>query len=74
MIIAKPIAASAAATPITNKTKTCPKVSPEKLAKVIKVRFTEFNINSIDKKMMITLLRVRTPIVPIMNNIADNIR
>ena len=51
--IARPIAASAAATVKTKNTKICPCKSPKKLEKAIKLIFTANNINSIAINKMI---------------------
>jgi hypothetical protein len=67
MIIAKPTAASAAATAITKNTKSCPTVSPKYEEKVIKVRFAELSISSTHIKTTIAFLLVRTPIIPTEN-------
>ena len=72
--IAKPTAASAAATVITKNTNTCPVTSPRNAEKATKVRLTEFSINSIDINTMIAFRRVTTPTAPIINIIALRIR
>ena len=72
--IAKPTAASAAATAITKKTKICPVAFPRNAENDTNERLMEFNINSIDIKIIIALRLTRTPIIPIVNRIALNIR
>ena len=74
MIIANPTAASAAATDITKKTKSCPATSPKYEEYVISVRFAEFNINSMHIKTTIAFLRVNTPTIPTVNIKALRIR
>ena len=72
--IANPTAASAAATAITKNTIDCPATSPYAEANVIKDKFTAFSIISIDIKITIALLLDKTPMVPIVNKIADKIK
>ena len=73
--IAKPIAASAAATVRVSIAKICPVMSPEKLEKEIKFIFTDRRINSIDIKIIITFfLFKKIPNTPSMNNIAPRKR
>ena len=67
MIIAKPTAASAAATAITKKTNNCPIEFPMYEEKVTKLKFAEFNINSIDINTIIAFLLVNTPATPTTN-------
>jgi hypothetical protein len=69
--MARPTAASAAATAITKNTKICPAGFPRNEEKATKVRLTEFNIISIDINMIITFLLVSTPIVPRINKKAE---
>src|SRR5215213_702786 len=71
MMIASPTAASAAATVITNTTKTCP-VAPYTRENATKVRFTAFSISSTHMKIMIALRRVRTPTTPIVKSAAES--
>src|ERR1051326_1463564 len=73
MMIASPTAASAAATVITKKTKTCP-ATPYTCENATKLRFTAFNISSTHMKTMIALRRVRTPTTPIVNKTAEKKR
>src|ERR1043165_8088490 len=73
MMIARPTAASAAATVMTKKTKTCP-ATPYVCAKATKVRFTALSISSTHMKMMIALRRVSTPTTPIVNRTAEKKR
>src|SRR5213596_407963 len=68
-MMARPTAASAAATAITKKTNTWP-ATPSRCASATKVRFTALSISSTHMKMMIALRRVSTPITPITNRMA----
>src|ERR1043166_8463065 len=70
MMIARPTAASAAATVITKKTNTCP-ATPYACANATKLRFTALSISSTHMKMMIALRRVSTPTTPITNRTAE---
>ncbi len=74
MMIARPTAASAAATAITKKTNNCPIELPRKEENVIKVKFAEFNINSIHIKTIMAFLLINTPATPVMKSAALNIR
>ena len=74
MIIANPTAASAAATAITKKTKSCPVVSPKYDENVMRVKFAELSINSTLIKTTIAFLLVRTPTIPTENIKALSIR
>lgn len=67
MMIAKPMAASAAATVIMKNTKICPFIVPRNVENVINTRFTEFNMSSILMKTIIAFLRINTPITPMEN-------
>ena len=67
MMIAKPTAASAAATAITKKTNNCPIEFPMYEEKVTKLKFAELSINSIDMKTIMALRLVRTPATPTTN-------
>src|SRR5207249_42684 len=69
-MIARPTAASAAATVITKKTITCPSIEPRLRASATKVRLTAFSMSSIAMKMTMTLRRMSTPVVPIANSTA----
>src|SRR3954447_25405756 len=69
MMIARPTAASAAATVIEKKTKICP-AGPYARENATKVRFTALSMSSTHMKMMIALRRVSTPITPIVNRTA----
>src|SRR5262249_20710440 len=73
MMIARPTAASAAATVMTKKTNTCP-VTPYACANATNVRFTALSINSTHMKTMIALRRMSTPTTPITNNTAEKNR
>src|SRR5438093_1874361 len=70
MMIARPTAASAAATVITKNTNTCP-ATPCTCANATNVRFTALSISSTHMKMMIALRRVSTPTTPIVNSTAE---
>src|SRR5262252_2196877 len=64
MMIPRPTAASAAATTITNKTKTCPSSLPSAWLKATKAKFTALSISSMDMKMVMTLrlkMKANTP-------------
>src|SRR5215472_3678479 len=58
MMMARPTAASAAATTMTKKTKTWPETWFHRCEKATKVRLTALSINSIDMKMVM-MLRLR---------------
>jgi hypothetical protein len=64
MMIANPTAASAAATTITKKTNTWPASACQCAANATNERFTPFNINSIDMKMVMMLRLMRNPTTP----------
>src|SRR6266446_10222826 len=68
--MARPTAASAAATAITKKTKTCPPM-PRVCASATKVRFTALSMSSTHMKITITLRRNSTPATPSVNNTAE---
>src|SRR5215213_7892376 len=70
MMMARPTAASAAATVITKNTKTCP-ATPYVCANAMNVRFTALSISSTHMKMMMALRRVSTPTTPIVNRTAE---
>src|SRR3954468_13936177 len=70
MMMARPTAASAAATVMTKNTKTCP-ATPYVCANAMNVRFTALSISSTHMKMMIALRRVSTPTTPIVNRTAE---
>jgi len=74
IIIASPIAASAAATAMIKNTRTCPVTSPRKAEKEINDKLIELNINSIDINIIMAFLLTRTPITPIANNMELNPR
>ena len=70
-IIAKPIAASAAATVKISIVNICPTISPEKIENDIRFMFTANSINSIDINITITFfLFKKMPITPKKNIIA----
>src|SRR5689334_22310745 len=70
MMMARPTAASAAATVMTKNTKTCP-ATPYVCANATNVRFTALSISSTHMKMMIAFRRVSTPMTPIVNSAAE---
>src|SRR6187431_1535194 len=70
MMMASPTAASAAATVITNTTKTWP-AAPYARENAMNVRFTALSISSTHMKMMIALRRVSTPMTPIAKSAAE---
>src|SRR5881394_619996 len=70
MMIASPTAASAAATVITKKTKTCPP-TPYDCANATKVRLTALSISSTHMNTMMAFRRMSTPNTPIVNSTAE---
>jgi hypothetical protein len=74
IMMAKPTAASAAATVIIKNTNIWPVILPKKAENVIKTRFIELSINSMLINTIIAFLLRRTPITPIENNIRARIR
>ena len=74
MIIASPIAASAAATANIKNTNICPFISPRKEENATKDKFIELSISSIDIKIIIAFLLTSTPITPIQNSMVLKIR
>jgi hypothetical protein len=74
MIIARPIAASAAATANIKNTKIWPFISPRKEENATKDKFIELSISSIDIKMIIAFLLTSTPETPIQKSIVLNIK
>src|SRR5271157_1642313 len=74
MIMAKPTAASAAATTITKNTKMCPSSDFSWAANATNVRFTPFSISSIERKIVMILRLIRNPVTPQPNRIALKIR
>src|SRR6266571_2403125 len=69
-MMARPTAASAAATAITKKTKTCPPM-PKVCASATKVRFTALSMSSTHMKITITLRRNSTPATPSVKSTAE---
>ena len=70
-MMAKPIAASAAATVNISIVNICPTISPEKIENDIRFMFTDNIINSIDINITITFfLFKKMPITPKKNIIA----
>lgn len=74
MIIANPTAASAAATVMTKKTKTCPSADPNSREKATKAKLTAFSINSMDINMISIFRLTKTPKTPMVKSTALNIR
>src|SRR3954465_1843397 len=70
MMIARPTAASAAATVITKKTNPGP-ATPYACANATKLRFTALSISSMHMNTMIALRRISTPNTPIVNSTAE---
>jgi hypothetical protein len=74
VIIARPIAASAAATVIMKNTNTCPFKFPKNEENVTNIRLTEFSISSIHIKTIMALRLNKTPITPIENKRSASVR
>src|SRR5205823_11651365 len=74
MTIARPTAASAAATVITKKTMICPSADPIARPKATNVRFTALSMISIERRIVIRFRRTKTPAVPIEKRIAERTR
>jgi hypothetical protein len=74
MIIANPTAASAAATVITKKTRTCPSNEPSSRDKATNAKLTAFNISSMDMNMISMFRLTKTPKTPMVKRTALNIR
>lgn len=74
MMIANPTAASAAATVITKKTKTCPSSDPNSREKATKAKLTAFSISSMDMNMISIFRLTKTPKTPMVKSTALNIR
>ena len=74
MRIASPTAASHAATVMTKMPNTWPVMSARWREKPTKVTFTALSINSMDKRMMMALRRIRTPAAPMRNKTAPRTR
>ena len=73
--MAKPIAASAAATVKINIVNIWPSKSPEKIENEIKLIFTDSKINSTDIKITITFFRFKKiPITPRKKIIAPSVK
>ena len=72
--IARPTAASAAATVMTKNTKICPLEVPKNAENDTNDKFIEFSISSIHINMTIAFLLIKTPITPIENNNALKIK
>src|ERR1700746_3929669 len=74
MMMARPTAASAAATTMTKKTKICPSMRCHMWAKATKVRLTALSISSIDIKIVMTLRLMRKAQTPIEKSTAARMR
>src|ERR1043166_3602041 len=74
MTIARPTAASAAATVITKNTMIWPSATPCMRPNATKARLTAFNMISIDSRIVIRLRRTNTPAVPMLKSTADSTR
>src|SRR6266545_5284557 len=72
-MMARPTAASAAATAITKNTNTCPP-TPSRCANAMKVRFTALSISSTHMKITMALRRTSTPATPSVNKTAEMAR
>src|SRR5262249_44133662 len=73
--IARPMAASAAATVRTNIASTCPVKSPRKAENATRLMFTASRMSSIAISIRMTLRRLRKiPSTPIVNRIAATVR
>src|SRR5881396_1317899 len=72
-MMARPTAASAAATAITKNTNTCPP-TPSRCANAMKVRFTALSISSTHMKITMALRRKSTPATPSVNRTAEMAR
>lgn len=70
MIIARPTAASAAATAITKNTNSCPIELPRYDENVTKVKFAELSINSMHIKTIMAFRLIKTPATPIVKSAA----
>src|SRR5260370_34331712 len=68
MMIPSPTAASAAASAIMKSAKTCPATSPYKRENATRLIFTAFTLSSTAISTTITLLRVTTPITPMLKS------
>jgi len=74
IIIARPIAASAAATAITKNTNICPIELPRYDENVTKVKFAELSISSIDINTIMAFLLIKTPTTPVIKSAALKMR
>src|SRR5215472_5846718 len=74
MMMARPTAASAAATTMTKKTKTWPETWFHRCEKATKVRLTALSINSIDMKMVMMFRLIRKLAAPTEKSTAARIR
>src|SRR5256885_648960 len=70
----RPPGASAAATVMTIKTKSCPDTSLKKLEKATNVRLTALSVSSMHINIEITLRLMMTPTTPIVNRTAESAR
>src|SRR5437762_2812952 len=74
MTIAKPTAASAAATVMTKNVMICPSTVPCERPNATNVRFTAFSMISIDSRIVMRLRRRKTPAAPIAKSSAETMR
>ena len=74
MMMARPTAASAAATTMTKKTKIWPVTWCHMWAKATKVRLTALSISSMDMKMVMTLRLMRNAATPMEKRMAARMR
>jgi hypothetical protein len=73
--MARPTAASAAATVSTNSANTCPARSPRKDEKATRLMFTDKRMSSIDIRRMMTFLRfTKMPNTPMVKSTAATAR
>src|SRR6185369_2059216 len=72
MMIARPTAASAAATVMTKNTITCPSIEPWWRAMATNARLTAFSMISMAMKMTMTFRRDSTPNTPMENRAAES--
>src|SRR5262245_23765047 len=72
MMIARPTAASAAATVITMNTNSCPPTSPKKPDSETSDKFTAFSINSMHRNIVMALRLIKTPTAPMVKSRAES--
>src|SRR5450759_853636 len=74
MMIARPTAASPAATVITKIAKTCPSRDERRWENATRLMFTALSISSTAMSTVIMLRRITTPMRPTAKSVADNMR